>query len=332
MAGEVVRVRSRSYQKETRLGRGGFGDVFLVRDLEDGTPYALKQIKIQSAAHTRLILREVRAMLALVQHKHVVTLFSCSVACAARNKSAVNLLMEFCAGGDLNRRLDTFSSPELDLKWMIQLADVLAYLHVRGVVHRDLKPENILLNRNEDIKLADFGLARIRTNRHDTGSVGRGHMGHSAAGTPLYLPPEAYEGRRFSHKGDIFCLGAVFHAIRERKAVVINGMKLYGVFVISKVHSTGRRASVPLGKALCGNHHSKPGFREDRNAVDKKTKRVISCCMRYNPDARPDASQISHCLATIQVCLPSNTGQSNIHHPLANFLSRLRSCSVRACS
>lgn len=325
MTGEILHVRTRVYQKQLKLGEGSFGEVYLVRDLEDGTAFALKQVQIQSPQHTKLILREVRAMLCLVRHRNVVTLFGCSVSVSSAHKPTVNLIMEYCAGGNLNQRLNAFSSQGLNLKWMIQLADVLAYLHKKGVLHRDLKPENILLNRTEDIKLADFGLARICKDADRNREIHHS----AAAGTPLYLPPEVYQGKQFTHKGDVFSLGVVYNAIRERSALMIRREKFYAAFVTAKLQNSGLKVSVPLGKALCSNCNSKLILREDRDIVDKETRRIIFACTRYAPESRPDAQQVCvHLNRTEQ--LASQVANSQPHRPLFNFLSRIRLPSAKS--
>ena len=69
------------------------------------------------------------------------------------------LLTDYCAGRNLNERLNRPSSEELNFKWMLQASDALAYLHSCRVVHRDLKLDNVRVTAEEDVKLADFGLA-----------------------------------------------------------------------------------------------------------------------------------------------------------------------------
>ena len=114
---------------------------------------------------------------------------------------------------------------------MKQRASALASMHECGIVHRDLKPGNVLLAESEDVKLADFGLARkynafITVTQRDRTST---QYMETWAGTIHWMAPEVFAGH-YTEETDIFSLGVMFSAILERDFLDIDGKTFYGVF------------------------------------------------------------------------------------------------------
>jgi serine/threonine-protein kinase len=85
------------------------------------------------------------------------------------------------------------------------IADGLDYAHQKGIVHRDIKPANIMLLNSGDVKITDFGIARITaTSQTQTGIV---------KGTPFYMSPEQFSGEKVDGRSDIFSLGVMFYQL-----------------------------------------------------------------------------------------------------------------------
>lgn len=165
-----------------------------------------------------------------------------------------------------------------NLKWMRQIADALAYLHSRNTVHRDLKPENVLLTDqvNEDIKLADFGLARkyIALRQANTELNDAQYYMQTGVGTLHYMAPEVFAGH-YTEKSDVFSLGVLFYAIVERRfAQFPDGKRMYGAFV-----STLTNGMVGLGFAMAninGYQNSMVTFTQASASVQQLIKNVLS--------------------------------------------------------
>ena len=118
--------------------------------------------------------------------------------------------MEFVDGLTLRQLLNSGKlAPPAALAIVPQICEALQYAHDKGVVHRDIKPENILMDRGGQVKIADFGLAKlVGREAGDFSLTGVGQV----MGTPHYMAPEQLEHpQEVDHRADIYSLGVVFY-------------------------------------------------------------------------------------------------------------------------
>ena len=124
------------------------------------------------------------------------------------------ILMEYLEGDDLKALMKSgrrFKKDEL-IKWWDQIADALTYTHDKGIVHRDIKPSNIFLDKKGNIKLLDFGIAKIKE------SISMTQTG-AMMGTLLYMSPEQVEdSKHIGPKSDIYSLAVTFVHLLTGKA------------------------------------------------------------------------------------------------------------------
>jgi serine/threonine protein kinase len=172
------------YRLRRRLGRGAFGTVWLAEDLRLGRPVALKTLRSSgrsdAGARALAALRKEARLLAAVRHPNIVQVHAWRQAGGEHY-----LVLQYVAGGSLADRV----RQEGPLPWQLagrytaDAADGLLEVHARGIIHRDVKPANLLWDpETEEALLTDFGVsARLA----ESGT---------AAGTPFYMPPEAFEG------------------------------------------------------------------------------------------------------------------------------------------
>ena len=118
-------------------------------------------------------------------------------------------VMEYVDGMNLRQLLNSQTlEPRQALELVVQICTALQYAHDEGVVHRDIKPENILLNKKGQVKIADFGLAKLLGAAPDTALT----MSQAAMGTLNYMAPEQRENaQKVDHRADIYSLGVVFY-------------------------------------------------------------------------------------------------------------------------
>ncbi len=178
------------------ISGGRFADVFLVYDPLTGQEYALKLAR-RRLKNQEFLKQEARILAGLL-HEHIVRFYFIDF-----YNDRLYIVLEFVRGRSLRNLLQEKKvlPPEEALRILAEALEGLAYAHQRGILHRDLKPENLLLTETGRVKLADFGLARLF--QEDLGHAGTG-------GTPLYMAPEAWEGRA-TKATDVWALGAVFY-------------------------------------------------------------------------------------------------------------------------
>ena len=296
-----VNVGSRVLRIQHRLGNGAFGVVYKVIDETYSNVYALKDVMCLNDSDIRNAIREVQTM-NQISHENVISVIAAEQFQDARGLHML-ILTEYCVGGTLNERLTRRSSEENNFKWIRQMAAALAFLHSRRVVHRDLKADNVLLTATEDVKLADFGLAReyIALKRIDAFRDDGSWMScytqyymNSGVGPIHWVAPEFFSGR-YTEKADVFSLGTLFFAILERDFVMINGKRLYGAF--KRIPGGGE---VGIGYAMA-KYDPKIAIQFSPSAQGSGAlQRIARDAMQYNSSDRPSAEEIHQRITNIQ--------------------------------
>jgi serine/threonine protein kinase len=191
-----------------RLGAGGVASVFLAEDCVLRRLVALKELHPGAGADLAAGFRREMRLSASLSHPNIVRLLDAIV-----EGDRVLLIMEYVEGQTLAQRLRTGPIAQDEALGILEpLAGALDYVHARGVVHRDLKPANVLLDRAGRVKLADLGLAVAA---EASGLTTSGIV----LGTPAYMAPEQFEGRRATKAADIYSLAAVaFELFAGRRA------------------------------------------------------------------------------------------------------------------
>ncbi|MBF0342988.1 MAG: CHASE2 domain-containing protein [Nitrospirae bacterium] len=199
------------YEIYKELGRGAMGIVYHSRDPEINRDVALKTLDyaevdedVKEEVEGRFR-REAEAAGKLF-HPNIVKIFDVGTH-VENNKEIAYIAMEFLDGTDLAAfcTKDKRLHPRDVIKTIITVADALDYAHSKGVVHRDIKPANIMMLTNKEIRVTDFGVARIMESpKTQTGMV---------IGTPSYMSPEQIAGKKVDGRSDLFSLGIVFYEL-----------------------------------------------------------------------------------------------------------------------
>jgi len=184
------------------IGKGAMGEVFLGRDPHINRLTAIKTVHFEENFAEEDIeqikgkfFREAESA-GTLSHPHIVTIYD-----AGEDGDIAYIAMELLEGSTLLRfaRRQHLLPLRRLIRYMMQVAEALAYAHSQGVIHRDIKPANIILTQSGQIKLTDFGIAHIATSSQtQTGVV---------KGTPYYMSPEQFSGRKVDGRSDIFSLG-----------------------------------------------------------------------------------------------------------------------------
>ncbi len=193
------------YQLLRLLGRGAMASVYLADQASLDRRVAVKVLKAHLAKDEASVERfqhEARAAASLV-HANIVQVYEVGTAVAAGGEWRY-LAQEYVPGGTLGQQVQRKGtlSPAQALGVLWQVASALSVAARQGIVHRDIKPDNLMVDRSGEVKVADFGLARLI----ETTDPRRTQIG-IALGTPLYMSPEQIEGREIDSRSDLYSLG-----------------------------------------------------------------------------------------------------------------------------
>jgi serine/threonine protein kinase/tetratricopeptide (TPR) repeat protein len=189
------------YQIIEELGKGGMGRVYKAYDTEIKEKIALKLLKSEIAANEEIIERfrnEIKTARQIV-HKNVGRMYD-----LGKEKGTYYITMEFVPGDNLKSFIKRARqlTPKTALSIAIQLCEGLGEAHRIGIVHRDLKPQNVMIDKEGNVRIMDFGIAR---SLHAKG-ITRAEV---IIGTPEYMSPEQVEGEAADQRSDIYSLGVI---------------------------------------------------------------------------------------------------------------------------
>jgi hypothetical protein len=204
---EVGSVLNDRYRLDEQLGEGGAGIVYRAEDLQLSRTVAIKVLIGEGHMASEKLERfrsEARSV-ARLNHPNIITLYD-----YAEAQGRPYLVIEYIPGQDLWELDNSFAPGLMPLERSLSITnDILAaleYSHAHHVIHRDLKPENVMITPDEQVRVMDFGLARIegqsRLTQHGL-----------VAGTAAYLAPELALGEPGDHRADLYAVGVMLYEL-----------------------------------------------------------------------------------------------------------------------
>ncbi|HZV03286.1 MAG TPA: protein kinase [Planctomycetota bacterium] len=194
------------FQLEKKIGQGGMGEVYRARQISLDRPVAVKVLTRGLASQPGFVerfRREAKAAANIV-HPHVIQIYAYGIA-----NEMPYFAMEYVEGEDLQqrtRRLKRLPMEEI-VDTMIAVASALAAAHEKNLIHRDVKPSNVMIDRQGNVKVMDFGLAKAAST---DGSLTQSGV---IMGTPNYLSPEQGRGDSIDGRSDLYSLGVMMYEL-----------------------------------------------------------------------------------------------------------------------
>ncbi len=196
------------YKILEKLGEGGMGVVYKAQDTRLNRPVALKFLpdRVQKDAEAKArFLQEAQAAAGL-NHPGICTIYG-----VEEHDGALYLAMEYVDGGTLHKFFSEKNpTAETVVQIAIQIGEALAEAHAHGIVHRDIKPDNIMLTSKGQVKVMDFGLAKLKGALKLTRTS-------STVGTLAYMAPEQIQGGAVDVRSDLFSFGVLLFEMLTRK-------------------------------------------------------------------------------------------------------------------
>jgi serine/threonine protein kinase len=247
------------YRITGQLGSGGMGVVYEAEDLNLGRKVALKFLPPDLSRDQNALDRflfEARTASAL-NHPNICTIYAVETAGGEGSAAQSFIAMELLEGQNLDHKIVVGPLP-LDrlLDISIQLADALDAAHAKGIIHRDIKPANIFLNQRGQVKVLDFGLAKLTRPEMQMETIGRTQDSPAmnltspgaTVGTIAYMSPEQARGEVLDPRTDLFSLGAVIYQMatgRQPFSGATSAVVFHAILELDPVPAVQFNATLP---------------------------------------------------------------------------------------
>jgi eukaryotic-like serine/threonine-protein kinase len=246
------------------LGAGGMGEVYRARDQQLKRDVAIKLLPPNlclNRERQRRFEQEARAAAAL-SHPNILAIYQ-----LGWYEAQPYIVAELLEGETLREALKHGTLPTAKvIEYGLQIAQGLAPAHEKGIVHRDLKPENIFITKTGQLKILDFGLAKLRTGADDETRTSPDTDAGVVLGTLAYMSPEQVRGQAVDQRSDMFSLGAILYE------------------VLTSRRAFEGKTGADLAAAIL--HEEPKPLRELAPSVPWELERVISRCLRKDPERR----------------------------------------------
>ena len=234
------------FKLEKIIGNGSYGTVYYAKKITNNAIFAIKKISIHNLTHYQKI-STINELKLLSSHncQYIIQYES-----AFYHLNDIYIITEYAINGDIaeliikHKKNKTYFTEDIILKYFIQICIGINYLHKNNIIHRDIKPANLFIDKNDNIKIGDFGIIKKLQQKI--------MYTQTMVGSPLYISPEIYKSQRYNTKTDNWSLGCVLYEMMTLNppfvSYNINALK-YKI-VSGKYTNVTLNYSIPLKQIL----------------------------------------------------------------------------------
>lgn len=255
-----------NYTIKSILGEGGMGTVYLAQHLSIDRKVAIKVLKpeLTQKEEIKNRFKNEASLMAQLQHPNIVGLID-----YYEDEEGLYLIMEYVSGIGLDDLLKSLTQPlpiDRAINIFKKILTAFAYAHKNGIVHRDVKPSNILVTANDEVKVLDFGIAKlIGDSQHHLTRTG------TQIGTVYYMSPEQVKAQEVDQRSDIYSLGVTFYEMLAGFSPYTSMKSEYEIY-----NSIVSEPLLPLTQTLGDNYTTV--WAVIVKATEKEKEKRFSCC------------------------------------------------------
>ena len=263
---EIVIINSKEYKIKEELGKGSFGKVYLLQ--KDNKDYAYKKISISDSTKEEIeeCYKEAKILSEFNNEYIVKFYFSCI------DNNYFNILMEYAGKSNLKQFIKKYKDKNILIEEniiediIIQICLGLIEIHKNKIIHRDLTPDNIFINKDNKIKIGDFGVSkRLNTKGYAKTDTGKFH----------YNSPEREKGEKYDYKADIYSLGCIMYELFTTNEYFLDKFEGKNCKINNDIYNNKKWQEI-IDLTLKIDYHERPSIEELYNEYIKKNKIILT--------------------------------------------------------